>query len=90
MTIWRGKNPPVLASQSRARQTLLGNAGLVFEAVPADIDERAIQEKSGFVPGKAFFLCRVESYGVGEFGLRALSARLRLSRAISASLRCAS
>jgi septum formation protein len=48
MTIWRGKDPLVLASQSRARQALLGNAGLVFEAVPADIDERAIQQKSGF------------------------------------------
>ncbi len=47
MTIWRGKDPLVLASQSRARQMLLGNAGLIFEAVPADIDERAIQEKSG-------------------------------------------
>src|SRR6476659_6314124 len=52
MTIWRGKDPLVLASQSRARQMLLGNAGLAFEAVPADIDERAVQEKSGlFEPG---------------------------------------
>ena len=47
MTIWRGKDPLVLASQSRARQMLLGNAGLAFEAVPAEIDERAIQQKSG-------------------------------------------
>jgi len=47
MTIWRGKDPLVLASQSRARQLLLGNAGFAFEAVPADIDERALQEKSG-------------------------------------------
>jgi septum formation protein len=53
MTIWRGKAPLVLASQSRARQTLLGNAGLAFEAVPADIDERAIQQKSGLLkPGE--------------------------------------
>jgi len=52
MTIWRGKDPLILASQSRARQMLLGNAGLAFEAVPADIDERAIQEKSGLkAPG---------------------------------------
>lgn len=34
----------ILASQSRARQTLLVNAGIVFEAVPADIDERAVQQ----------------------------------------------
>jgi septum formation protein len=53
MTIWRGKAPLVLASQSRARQMLLGNAGLAFEAVPADIDERALQQKSGLLkPGE--------------------------------------
>ena len=47
MTIWRGKQPLILASQSRARQMLLGNAGISFEAVPADIDERAVQRNSG-------------------------------------------
>ena len=47
MTLWRGTNPLILASQSRARQMLLKNAGLVFEAIPADIDERGIQERSG-------------------------------------------
>lgn len=53
MTIWRGKDPLVLASQSSARRTLLGNADLSFEAVPADIDERAIQQKSGLLkPGE--------------------------------------
>lgn len=53
MTIWRGETPLVLASQSRARQMLLGNAGIAFEAVPADIDERAIQQKSGLLkPGE--------------------------------------
>src|SRR5215475_12560055 len=53
MTIWRGKDTLVLASQSRARQMLLGNAGLAYEAVPADIDERAIQQKSGLLkPGE--------------------------------------
>ena len=40
MTLWRGKDPLILASQSRARQMLLAGAGIVFEAVPADIDER--------------------------------------------------
>jgi septum formation protein len=53
MTIWRGKNPLILASQSRARQMLLANAGISFEAVPADIDERALQKNSGLsVPGE--------------------------------------
>jgi septum formation protein len=37
----------ILASQSRARQTLLANAGIDFEAIPADIDERAVQQGSG-------------------------------------------
>ena len=52
MTLWRGPNPLILASQSRARQMLLKNAGFVFEAIPADIDERGIQERSGIsAPG---------------------------------------
>jgi septum formation protein len=46
MTIWRGKQPLILASQSRARQSLLVNAGLAFDAIPADIDERRIQHDS--------------------------------------------
>ena len=42
----------ILASQSRARQALLASAGIVFEAVPADIDERALQQASRLIgPG---------------------------------------
>jgi septum formation protein len=53
MTIWRGNHPLILASQSRARQMLLGNARIPFEAVPADIDERAVQKNSGLTsPGE--------------------------------------
>jgi septum formation protein len=53
MTIWRRKQPLILASQSRARQMLLANAGISFEAVPADIDERALQKNSGLsAPGE--------------------------------------
>jgi septum formation protein len=53
MTLWRGKTPLVLASQSRARKMLLENAGLAFETAPADTDERAIQEGSGLTtPGE--------------------------------------
>jgi septum formation protein len=47
MTIWRGKDPLILASQSRARQMLLANAGIPHVAIPADIDERAVQKASG-------------------------------------------
>jgi septum formation protein len=53
MTIWCGKDPLILASQSRARQMLLANAGVDFEAIPADIDERAVQQDSGLAaPGE--------------------------------------
>lgn len=53
MTIWRGQYRLILASQSRARQVLLANAGIPFDAVPAHIDERAVQEDSGLsAPGE--------------------------------------
>jgi septum formation protein len=53
MTIWRGKHPLILASQSRARQALLANAGIAFDAIPADIDERALQSDSSLsAPGE--------------------------------------
>ena len=47
MAIWRERKPLILASQSQVRQTLLANAGLSFEAKPAAIDERTIQQSSG-------------------------------------------
>jgi septum formation protein len=47
MTLWRGKTPLILASQSRARQALLTQAGIDFKAVPAELDERALQQASG-------------------------------------------
>jgi septum formation protein len=47
MTLWRGENSLILASQSHARQTLLAHAGIAFEAMPANIDERGIQARSG-------------------------------------------
>jgi len=46
MSIWLAKDPLILASQSRARQMLLAGAGIAFEAVPADIDERGLQQNS--------------------------------------------
>jgi septum formation protein len=53
MTIWRGKDPLILASKSPARQTLLANAGIAFEVARADIDERAAQQGSGLsAPGE--------------------------------------
>jgi septum formation protein len=53
MTLWRGKHRLILASQSHARQALLANAGINFEAIAAEIDERAVQEASGLsAPGE--------------------------------------
>jgi septum formation protein len=68
MTLWRGQSPLILASQSRARQTLLANAGFAFEAVPADIDERAIQRSSDLVaPGEiAALLAREKAVAVSR------------------------
>lgn len=88
MTVWRGKNPLVLASQSRARQVLLANAGIPFKAMPADIDERTIQQRSGLskpaeIAGllareKARFVSGrlPEHYVVGADQTLALGARL--------------
>jgi septum formation protein len=66
MTLWRGKNPLILASQSRARQALLANAGIDFEAVPAQIDERTVQQASQLsAPGDiAALLAREKSLSV--------------------------
>ncbi|MGW1418684.1 Maf family nucleotide pyrophosphatase [Bradyrhizobium manausense] len=46
MGLWRGTSPLILASQSSARKMLLANAGLEFQAMTADIDERGIQSAS--------------------------------------------
>ena len=56
----------ILASQSRARQALLAGAGIAFEAIPADIDERAVQQASGLsAPGEiAGLLAREKALSV--------------------------
>ena len=80
MTLWRGKFPLILASQSRARQALLANAGIEFEAVPADIDERAMQQSSGLsAPGDiaALLARRRRSRCRGTSLANSSSARIR-------------
>jgi septum formation protein len=66
MTLWRGKDPLILASQSGARQKLLASAGIPFEASPADIDERAVQQNSKLSTPKevASLLARKKSLSV--------------------------
>jgi septum formation protein len=88
MTLWRGEDTLILASQSRARQMLLVGAGIAFAAVPADIDERAVQEASGLMtPGdiasllareKALFVSsrRPGKYVIGADQTLALANRL--------------
>lgn len=88
MTIWRGKKALILASQSRARKMLLANAGLPFEVVPADIDERAVQQASrvsapGEIAGllareKALFVSerKGEHYVIGADQTLALGSRM--------------
>ena len=68
MTLWRGPKALILASQSRARKLLLANAGIEFEAVPADIDERTIQQESGIsAPDKiAGLLAREKALWVAQ------------------------
>jgi septum formation protein len=88
MTLWRGKEPLILASQSRARAMLLANAGIDFESEPAGIDERQIQQKSDLsAPGeialhlareKSLFISRRRAgrYVVGADQTLALGTRL--------------
>lgn len=64
----------ILASQSPARKMLLANAGISFEAVPADIDERSVQTNSGLsAPGEIAGLlarekaCFVSSKNPGRY-----------------------
>jgi nucleoside triphosphate pyrophosphatase len=66
MTLWRGDNQLILASQSRARQLLLKNAGIDAEAMAAEIDERAIQAAAGISApsGIAALLAREKAVAV--------------------------
>jgi septum formation protein len=68
MTLWRGKHPLILASQSRARQALLANAGINVEVVAAAIDERAVQRASSLsAPGDiAALLAREKAVSVSS------------------------
>jgi septum formation protein len=47
MPLWLAERPLVLASKSAVRQAMLRDAGIPVETAPADIDERAIEERAG-------------------------------------------
>ena len=70
MPLWLAERPLVLASKSAIRHALLRDAGIPIEIVPADIDERAIEQ-------------RADSRDAGE--VAALLAREK-ARAIAARL----
>jgi septum formation protein len=57
MTVWRDKEPLILASQSLTRQALLTNAGLSLESRPAAIDERTVQQASGLTTPSEIAAC---------------------------------
>ncbi len=54
MALWIDPQPLVLASRSAARAAMLKATGIPVEAAPADIDERAVEERAGtLTPGEA-------------------------------------
>jgi septum formation protein len=69
-SLWRGELALVLASQSRARRMLLANAGLACDAVPADIDERAIQQEAGLIAPYEIALHLAQAKALAVSGVR--------------------
>src|SRR5713226_6109491 len=45
MALWLGERPLVLASKSAVRHALLRAAGIAVEVEPADLDERALEQR---------------------------------------------
>ena len=70
------KQELILASSSASRQMLMRNAGLTFSAIPADIDERALDEqleKNGAKPEEvALELARAKALAVSALHPQAL------------------
>ncbi|MGB6550493.1 MAG: Maf family protein, partial [Xanthobacteraceae bacterium] len=76
MPLWLDGEPLVLASRSKARQSLLANAGIPIEVVPADLDERGLEAGiNSTAPGAiAAHLARAKASAIAE----ALPGRLTL------------
>src|SRR5215467_7463014 len=47
MPLWLAEQPLVLASKSAVRHAILRDAGIPVEIMPADIDERGIEQRAG-------------------------------------------
>jgi septum formation protein len=70
MPLWLADRPLVLASKSAVRHAVLRDAGIPVEIVPADIDERGIEQQAGTRdPGEVATLLAREK-------ARAIAARL--------------
>lgn len=70
------KHELILASSSASRQMLMRNAGLTFSAIPADINERALDEelkRNGASPEEvALQLAKAKALAVGALHPQAL------------------
>jgi septum formation protein len=66
MSLWLADRPLVLASKSAVRHAVLRDAGIPVEVVPADIDERGIEQRaSTHDPGEvAMLLAREKARAV--------------------------
>lgn len=53
---WRESAPLILASKSAGRRLALAQAGVAFETIPADVDERAIESRLGQADADAIAL----------------------------------
>ena len=77
-TFWRLSQPLILASASSARQHILREAGVPFEAVPADLDERAIEanmaSREPDAIARALSHAKAAAVGVGAPGRLVLGA----------------
>ena len=90
MMLWCGNL--ILASQSHARQMLLANAGIRFEAVAAEIDERVVQLGSGLSApdeiaallarekARSVSMCQAGRYVIGADQTLALGSSCSASR----------
>jgi septum formation protein len=68
MPLWLAEAPIVLASKSAVRHAMLRDAGLAVEIAPADIDERAIEQRAGLHdPGEvAALLAREKARSIAD------------------------
>ena len=68
MALWLSDQPLVLASGSVVRRLVLESANIPVEAIAADIDERALEEKSGLSDAGAIaaWLAREKALAVSQ------------------------